>query len=189
MAKTLASQAKDGGSIPLARSSREPPRHAGCRGGVMRKRLLLTVMCLGLAVPATARASGGPVFPVQGRSGVPSLDGKVAFVAVAHGRGTQIDRIDTKGWDIVSTAMIRGRVGVPGVGFDGSTTGLSGDGGTLVLPGDPTRERTRIVVLDANALDGPAQEVTLPGYYTVDAISPEGRWLFLVHYLSPDRDI
>jgi hypothetical protein len=155
----------------------------------MRKRLLLTMVCLGLAAPAGARASGGPVFPLQGGSGVPSLDGKLAFVAVKQGRDTQIDRIDTKGWDIVSTATIRGRVGVPGVGFDGSATGLSGDGRTLVLAGNPGTHGTRFVVLDANALDGPPQDFTLPGYYTADAVSPEGRWLFLVHYLSPDRDV
>src|SRR4051812_48187206 len=116
MAKTLASQAKDGGSIPLARSSAEPPRRRGCKGGVMLRTLLLPVVCWGLAAPAAALASGGPVFPVQGGSGVtaPGLHGR--FVAVKVGRDTQIDRLSADGSKVEATRRLPGRLGVPGAG-------------------------------------------------------------------------
>src|SRR4051812_30751882 len=187
MAKTLASQAKDGGSIPLARFSREPPgRHGG--KGVMRLRTLVaTMVCWGLAAPAGALAVGGPVFPVQGGAGVTAPGLGERFVAVKQGRDTRIDRMSADG-AVERTRRLHGRLGVPGVGVDGSTTGLSADGRTLVVAGHPAAHGTRIVVLDRD-LRPRGADILLPGYYTVDAVSPDGRWMYLVHYLSPARDI
>src|SRR3954447_8088962 len=114
MAKTLASQAKDGGSIPLARSFREPPRRRGCKGGVMLRTLLLTMVCGGLAAPAGALASGGPVFPVQGGSGVTAPGLGASFVAVKEGRDTRIDRLSANGSKVEAERRLPGRLGVPG---------------------------------------------------------------------------
>ncbi len=75
---------------------------------------------------------------------------------------------------------------MPGVAYDGSTTGLSADGATLVLSemqrSYPVK-RTRLVVLDARRLR-PRARIVLPGWFTVDAISPDGRWMYLIHYTS-----
>src|SRR3954468_7066535 len=153
MAKTLASQAKDGGSIPLARSvsgNRRPP--AVVEAVEMLRRVLITAVCCGLATPASALASAGPVPPVQGGSGVTMPNVDFAYVAVRDGADTRIDRMRKKDWKSAGTKLVRGRVGIPGVGMDNSTTGLSADGRTLVVAGNPHRSGTRIVVLDAHRL-------------------------------------
>src|SRR5262249_17816692 len=69
-------------------------------------------------------------------------------------------------------------------------TGLSADGRRLVLAQVtrryPTR-RTRLLVLDAPRLRV-LGELSLRGWFTVDAISPTGRWLYLLHY-TPGLDL
>jgi hypothetical protein len=42
---------------------------------------------------------------------------------------------------------------------------------------------TQLVVLEAKSLHVEAR-ITLRGFFTVDAIAPTGRWLYLTHYLS-----
>jgi hypothetical protein len=153
----------------------------------MLRPLLLTIAAGFAATPAGALASGGPVMPLQGGSGVTMPGLPMSFVAAKEGRDTRIDRM--RDGDVDATRTLSGRLGVPGVGFDGSTTGLSADGGTLVVAGNPGAARTRLVVLDARRLSAPAREISLHGYYTVDAVSPDGARLYLVHYLSPTRDI
>ena len=81
---------------------------------------------------------------------------------------------------------LRGSFGVPGVASDGSATGLSADGRTLVLSGGVGRYpivRTHLVVLDALHLRTRAR-IDAAGWFNVDAISPTGRWLYLIHYPS-----
>jgi hypothetical protein len=82
---------------------------------------------------------------------------------------------------------IRGRYGIPGVDYSGSMTGLSADGRTLILAQIPagTPHMTRLLVLDTPPLTIRTR-LTLPGWSTVDAISPDGRWLYLIHYTSSD---
>ncbi len=86
----------------------------------------------------------------------------------------------------VSTLRLVGHWGIPGVDYSGATTGLSADGRTLILaqiPGSFPPRATRLLVLDTPRLAGRAG-ITLPGFSTVDAISPDGRWLYLIHYRS-----
>jgi hypothetical protein len=75
------------------------------------------------------------------------------------------------------------------VAFDGATTGLSANGRVLVLA-RPTRvfppTSTRLAVLDARELVI-RRELSLHGFFTLDAISPDGHWLYLIQYgSSPD---
>jgi hypothetical protein len=84
--------------------------------------------------------------------------------------------------------LVSGRYGIPGVDYGGSTTGLSADGRTLILaevPKSVPPRTTRLLVLDTAPL-GVRATLTLPGWSTVDAISPDGRWLYLIHYPSSD---
>jgi hypothetical protein len=82
--------------------------------------------------------------------------------------------------------VIPGHWQVSPAALDGATTGLSADGRTLVLArperGFPPTE-TRLAVVDARTLVG-RRAITLPGFFTVDAISPDGRWLYLIQYSS-----
>jgi hypothetical protein len=51
------------------------------------------------------------------------------------------------------------------------------------LPGSYPPRTSRLLVLDAPRLAVRAR-LALPGWSTVDAISPNGRWLYLIHYTS-----
>ena len=79
-----------------------------------------------------------------------------------------------------------GALTVPVVALDGSPSGLSADGRTLVLirprPAFP-RARTRFAVLGARRLV-PRRTLTLEGDYSFDALSPDGATLYLIRYTS-----
>jgi hypothetical protein len=78
---------------------------------------------------------------------------------------------------------------VPGVDFNGGTTGLSADGRTLILEalrGGGWVHATRLLVLDTKPMRV-VKTILLQGWSTVDAISPQGRWLYLLHYPSPNN--
>jgi hypothetical protein len=152
------------------------------------RRVLLIVCCVSgaLALPAGAFGAGGPVPPVQAGAGASAPDGSVGYVAVSTGHSTVVERVRRGTGVVERVRLIAGSYGVPGVGYDGSTTGLSADGATLVLA-EATRAYpvrvTRLVELRARSLR-PRARITLPGWWTVDAISPDGRWMYLIHYTS-----
>jgi hypothetical protein len=152
--------------------------------------VLMAVVTLVAALTAAgARADGSPYSPglVQGASGVRSPNGALRFVTLATPKSTVVAAIRVRSGRIVRSNVLRGFYGVPIVAFDGSTGGVSGDGGTLVLasygpiPGDTGV--TPFVVLDTKTLRK-ARTLRLPGSWTYDAISPDGSTLFLVEYLS-----
>ena len=153
----------------------------------MRRLLVIGTCILGVAAPA-AHAAGGPVPPVQGGAGVGAQGGSLNYVAVRAGRDTVLQRIRREDGVVERSRLIRGAFGVPGAAYDGSSTGLSANERTLVLAAmDARATRTRLLVLDARPLR-PRTEVVLPGYFTVDAISPGGRWLYLIRYRSISRN-
>ena len=137
---------------------------------------------VGIAASA-AQAAGGPVPPVQDGAGVSAPDGHVSYVAVSAGERTIVER-RRPGGAVERSRTLPGAYGVPGVAFDGSATGISADGSTLVLAAARrVASPTRLIVLDARSLR-PRATLVLPGYSTVDAISPDGRWLYLIRYRS-----
>jgi hypothetical protein len=148
----------------------------------MRRLLLVGAFVLCVAAPA-AHAAGGPAAPVQGGAGVSAPGGDVNYVTVASGRSTLVERVRRDGGVVERFRTLPGAYGVPGVAFDGSATGLSADQSTLVLAQANGAAPTRLIVLDARSLRRRAN-VVLPGYSTVDAISPDGRWLYLIRYRS-----
>jgi hypothetical protein len=85
---------------------------------------------------------------------------------------------------VLRSRQISGRWSVPPVTVGGATTGLSADGRVLVLA-RPERyfppTSTALAVLDARRLLV-RRHISLPGFFTVDAISPDGRWLYLIQY-------
>jgi hypothetical protein len=142
---------------------------------------------LGLTLPASAAAAGGPVLPVRGESiAVPG--GGFHYAAFGAGRDTVVRRLTPDGALTAGVIRIAGRYGIPGADFSGATTGLSADGHTLVLgplwTSGPPRT-TRLVVLDTPRMSA-RTKIRLPGAWTVDAISPRGRWLYLIHYFASD---
>jgi hypothetical protein len=149
--------------------------------------MLLGSCALSLAAPAVADAAGGPVPPVQAGAGASAPGGEFTYVAMPSARSTLLERIRRDGGAVDSWRAIAGRFGVPGVAYDGSTTGLSADGATLVLANTVRSysvKRTRLLVLDTERRLRPRARIDLPGWFTVDAISPDGHWMYLIHYTS-----
>jgi hypothetical protein len=150
----------------------------------MRRLVAIGSCVAALAAPAAAEAAGGPVPPVQSGAGVSAPGGNLNYVAVRVGHDTLLQRIRRADGFVERSRRIVGSFGIPGAAYDGTATGLSANERTLVLAamGRPSA-RTRLLVLDARPLR-PRSQVVLPGYFTVDAISPSGRWLYLIHYRS-----
>jgi hypothetical protein len=156
----------------------------------MRRAILGCVVGLALAAPAAGADGGGPFFPYQGGYGASAPGGKSVYVTLPQRDGTLVERFDRRAGAVLNWRTIRGSYGVPAAAGDGSTTGLSADGHRLVLAEVPQTippKRTRLVLLTGGL--HVIKRITLAGAYTVDAISPDGRWLYLIHYTSPRRNI
>lgn len=65
----------------------------------------------------------------------------------------------------------------------GRPAGLSADGKTLVLHQPGTS--SRFAVLDTS-FDSPPHYVDLPGHFTLDALNPNGKSLYLIEHISED---
>ena len=77
--------------------------------------------------------------------------------------------------------------GVPQVAADGSPSGLSADGKTLVLIRSfGPINRASLVVLGTNRLHV-KNRIELEGQYSFDAIAPDGRHAYVVEYPDPFR--
>jgi len=161
----------------------------------MRRSMVIAACAAGLLVPESAAAGGGPVAPVLGGAGVSTDGGTANYVTVAAGRDTLIERVrrgersgdeaSGRGSGTVERArLVAGRYGIPGAAYDGTTTGLSADESTLVLAERIDAQpltRTRLVVLDTRTL-GVRKRIALPEFVSVDAISPDGRTLYVLRY-------
>jgi hypothetical protein len=150
------------------------------------RRLVMGLLLMAL-VPATASAAGGPVGAVFGVGATRPGDPSVYFASPDRGR-TLLQQIE--GDRAVAYRTIPGEYGIAGAAFDLSTTGLSADGSTLVLTDvSGSRTRTRLLPIDARRSLRPGRPIVLPGYFTIDAISPDGATLYLIHYRRPNADI
>jgi hypothetical protein len=148
------------------------------------RRLLVVVLGILMVAPAMAHAGGGPVPPIQGGVGASSPGAPhFGYVAVPAGPNTVVQTIWRDTGEVQRTRMLRGRWGVPGVSYDGATTGLSADGRTLVLAAVDSTRPTKLLVLDARTLKLRSR-ATIKGYSVVDAISPNGDWVYLIRYRS-----
>lgn len=151
-----------------------------------RRRLLLCALVCAACAPAPAAGAAGPPLPssATGRAGAVAPGGTERLLTRRAGADTVVTAVSRSDGRVLRSRQIRGRWSVPAVTLNNGTTGLSADGGTLVLA-RPTRNypptSTRLAVLDARHLLV-RRQIALPGFFTVDAISPDGRWLYLIQY-------
>jgi hypothetical protein len=153
--------------------------------------LLLGSLLCGLLIPASSAAAAGPPLPssVSGKAGAVAPGGKERRITRRAGDDTLVIAVRRPGGEVLRSRRVSGHWRVPPVAFDGSTTGLSADGRVLVLA-RPVRNippaSTSFAVLDARAL-AVRRELSLPGFFTMDAVSPDGRWLYLIQYGGNDN--
>ncbi len=144
---------------------------------------------LALLGPAAPAAADGLPLPVDDSpNGVAAPDGGVRYLSVAIGERTAVLAQRAKDGAVTSRLDLRGHFGIPLVAYDSTAGGISADGRTLVLinprKGFPRRETTFAILSTARRLKR-ERILRLRGDFSYDAISPDGRSLFLVNYISP----
>jgi hypothetical protein len=94
--------------------------------------------------------------------------------------------VNQRGGAIAASAFVRGTFTIPVVALDGTAGGLSHDGRTLVLIRPRSafpRAHTTLAIFGARGL-GMRRQVTLKGDFSFDALSPDGRTVYLIQYTS-----
>jgi hypothetical protein len=154
----------------------------------MPKRLLATIaICTGCAATAAnAGGAGGPGAGVQqGWDGL--ANGAVRYVAVPAVNSTTVQVIRRRDGRVLNFMSLKGAWGIPMVAFDGTTDGLMADGRTLLL-GEATtspglRRHSTFALVDLKKMRV-VQKLRLPGHHVFDALSPDGRYLYFIQYVS-----
>jgi hypothetical protein len=156
---------------------------------VTPRRLLPPLLLPFLLLPAAAAPADGP--PVTsldaGPEGVLEQAGGDRFTAHPLATSTVLTQSQTEGGRVLRASILDGRWGVPVVANDGTSGGLSADGTTLVLMRIATsypRTESSFAVVDTGPL-AVRDTVELEGEWGFDALSPNGRWLYLIEQRSP----
>jgi hypothetical protein len=138
-----------------------------------------------VALAATAYADGLPLPLDASQTGVSSLDGDSRYQTIEAGEGTLVTRTEANGV-ITRSRFLDGTWTIPAVAYDGTSSGLSADDGTLIVI-EPRvrfpRRETKFTVLDPLRLR-PTSVITLDGDFSFDAISPDGQTMYLIEYMS-----
>ena len=154
-------------------------------------------MLIVLGGAASRAAADGLPVPMDGlgvtTTVAPGGEG-ARYATVPAGRDTQLLRIDQDGGEVTGTRAIKGDFTIPLVALDGSSAGLSADGTTLALITPRTdfrrfpREETSFLIVDVEQTGRlrPREPLTLRGDFSFDALSPDGRTMYLVEYTSRD---
>jgi hypothetical protein len=156
---------------------------------MLRRLLCGVVAALALAPVATADGGGPSPGVFQGGDGVTLPNLGVRWVTLTDSTNTQLAMIRKRDGRIVNSTTMPGVWGIPAVALDGSTGGLSRDGRTLVL-GDATnsngalRNTSSFLIVDARRLQLKQAEIFLNGDFVFDALSPNGRMLYLIQHVS-----
>jgi hypothetical protein len=121
-------------------------------------------------------------------AGVPASDWHVLYATRAAGASTVIRAIDPMRASIEHEISVTGDWQLPSVGIDRSPGGLSADGRTLVLEaatagGSGTRTATRFAIVSTAGTSAP-RVITVPGRLTFDALSPDGRFLYVLEHVT-----
>jgi hypothetical protein len=147
---------------------------------------MLLIFLVGVALlallPASAAADGLPAVGIDARPlSLPS--GEVAYVTESGRHSTRLVERARYGGPM-RDRRLPGSFSIPAVAYDGSPSGLSADGRTLVLISPRVRyprKRTTFAILDARRL-ALRRRISLKGDFSFDAISPDGRLMYLVEY-------
>jgi hypothetical protein len=154
----------------------------------MRFHLLAALAAAGAIAPAAALGAG---YPVPGmdttKQGATAPGDPYRYVALPARGATTLLKVSRDDGIALRHRLIAGESVVGAVAMDASTTGLSADGATLALiepRGAQVQRVTHLVLVNTLTLR-PTARLAIPGDFTLDGISPDGRRLYLVQYRSP----
>lgn len=154
----------------------------------MLAKLTLSLALFGAFAAPSALASGGPLFASVGGAGI--ADGPTRFVPVIDNSGndTTLERISTKDGIVGVTVDLVGQWGIPSTAA--GADGLSSNGRRLVLSGlsNGQTSPSKFLVVDPRAMRT-VRAVTLNGFFSYDAMSPDGSRLYLIEYTRGSGDI
>ena len=98
------------------------------------RRVAVSIVLASLVAAGAARADGLPVLGIDvGATGVVAPSGEERYVTMPAGTDTVVARVGTADGRIVASRLLPGALTIPAVAYDGSASGLSGDGRRLVL--------------------------------------------------------
>jgi hypothetical protein len=145
-------------------------------------------LLLFLLLPAASAHAGGlpPTFFDAGPEGVLDNPGGHRFTALPLGTRTVLTKSQTKGGRVVRASILNGRWGVPVVADDGTSGGLSANGRILVLTRVAKaypRSNTGFALIQTKPM-AIRDTIELDGDWRFDAVSPNGRWLYLIEQLG-----
>lgn len=150
-----------------------------------RTRAAVAVAAAVAAATTLAAQAAGPAPPlVQGTPGI-AVAGRMHAVTLA-GTSTSSTRVwlvrDRDG-KTVRERVLPGKLGVPAVTFSGLAEGTWAGGRRLLLASSiyDDAAHTTFVVLDIRTLR-PLRTIRLRGSFSFDALSPDGRRLYLLQY-------
>jgi hypothetical protein len=132
--------------------------------------------------PATAAADGLPAVGIDARP-LSAPGGQVDYTTGRAGSGTRLIERARYGGPLRARRLV-GSFSIPAVAYDGSPSGVSADGRTLVLISPRKRfprKRTTFAVVDARRL-AVRRRISLRGDFSFDALSPDGRTMYLIEY-------
>jgi len=145
----------------------------------------LSILALGVAaaaVASTALAAGPSLGTATFLNGA-----KLTYTATTSGNATTVAVRPSASVDALREVSIPGKWGIPRVTFNGDVGGLSHDGRLLVLQttgfGRPLRAKSGFVAVDTRNL-AVQRAIDLNGDFAYDALSPNGRMLYLIEHFS-----
>jgi hypothetical protein len=151
---------------------------------------LLAVLA-GLPAPAAAAVEKGPGIGLDASSlPLAAPDGDYSYRTRGEKGATRLLETARVGGQVRRELRIPGGFALPAVAYDGLPSGLSADGRTLILVNPRKRfprASTTLAVVDPKRMRL-RRQIRLSGDFSFDAISPDGRLLYLIQYLSP-RDV
>jgi hypothetical protein len=152
-------------------------------------RLVAALVLSAALLAPVARAAGPSPGLVQGSEGATRPGQPLRFVTLAGSGLTMLESIERATGRVVKWRALGGEWGIPAVTFGGMAGGLSRDGSALVLadfvsPGDDGLRATSDFQLIDTATLRTRGRISLRGDFAFDALSPDGKTLYLVENLS-----
>jgi len=146
-------------------------------------KLTLALCVLGALAAAPAAAGDGPMFVTQGGTGV--MSGTTRYIPVTNyaSDSTQLLAISTKDGTEMNQLPLVGSWGLPST--PAGAQGLSLDGKKLVLADTNAGQASPSMFMVVNPKTMRiAKRITLKGYFSFDAMSPDGSKLYFIQYVK-----